>query len=131
MLGIVFFDASNRHGHLVHQPLFLKWRQTPKPSERPVPVPGLQKLRLQPFMLGALRNYHAFFIACHHQAVFFYRNRKAYDTAYRKQGKTGHHAPVENDNDKVADWRTKSKYYFCLFFASSCQNCSALGRGRE
>jgi hypothetical protein len=123
MLGIMFFDVSDCHGHLIHQPFFLKWRQTPEPGKRPVPVPGFHKLRLQPFMLRAARNYQTLFIACRHQTVFLNSNRKGYDTAYRKHGKIRHRTPVENSENKIAQRRIKSKYYFRKIFAFRILYC--------
>jgi hypothetical protein len=100
VLAYVFFNASNRHGHVLLQFFLLRRRKPPEPPQSAQAVARGDELTFQP---GAFAARAAAPI-----------NR----TAYRKAENWAHHPPVENTEGKIASWRTKGKYYFRLMFAT-------------
>src|SRR5271167_3069075 len=87
VLGLVFLDPGDGHGHLVGKAPFLRRGQAPEPGKGPQPVARLLELGIQSLLLG---------------------------TAYRKEERRRHRAPVENDEEESSR-RAKKKQI--LFFA--------------
>jgi hypothetical protein len=87
VLGLVLLDPGDGHGHPVGKMLFLRRGQAPEPGKGPQPVARLLELRFQSRLLG---------------------------TAYRKEERGRHRAPVENDEEESSMRANKRQ---TLFFA--------------